>query len=416
MSIFTWVRGMWGGAALAASVGEQSSAVTASPYHDGFPTISADAAMQVSVVWACVDLLSKTLASLPLFVYFNGSNGRRDLARGSALYYLLHDSPNAYQTPSEFWGFMWMSRFLRGNGYAEILRYPDSGTARALVGLQPDSVRVVKEPDGTIWYELTEPSREVRRIEFGQMLHLRGMGGGVVGISPLDAMRQSIGLSVGAMDHTYRQLRNGGRRPENFQSDKLLSNDQREEIRNNFRDIAVGKESELYILESWAKFEPLGMSAADLQLLESRRFGVEEIARFFGVPSIMINDVDKGSSLGSSTQAVIEGFYKSTLRPELSAAEQQIRKRVFTDSDRNMFIAEFSLDALLRSSLKDRMDIYARAVQNGLKTRNECRQLENDPPIAGGDVLTAPVNLAPIDKVGAVAGGGASGTQDTQLQ
>jgi phage portal protein BeeE len=70
--------------------------------------------------------------------------------------------------------------------------------------------------------------------------------------------------------------------------------------------------------------------------------------------------------------------------------------------------AEFAMDALLRGSLKDRMDVYARAVQNGLKTRNECRQLENDPPITGADELTAQTNLAPLSMLGKVNGGGAA--------
>ena len=63
------------------------------------------------------------------------------------------------------------------------------------------------------------------------------------------------------------------------------------------------------------------------------------------------------------------------------------------------------MDALLRASIKDRFEIYAKAVQNGLKTRNECRQLENDPPMDGGDELTAQSNLVPIEKLGEVGNG-----------
>jgi Phage portal protein. len=86
--------------------------------------------------------------------------------------------------------------------------------------------------------------------------------------------------------------------------------------------------------------------------------------------------------------------------------QQSIAKRVLTPAQRARLSVEFSLDALLRASLKDRMDLYAKAVQNGLKTRNECRQLENDPPVTGGDQLTAQTNLAPLDMLGKIQGGG----------
>ena len=92
---------------------------------------------------------------------------------------------------------------------------------------------------------------------------------------------------------------------------------------------------------------------------------------------------------GSGIEQIVDGFHKFTIRPMLVSIEQAIRKSVMTASERASMTVEFSFDALLRASLKDRMDIYAKATQNGIKSRNECRQLENDPPYAGGDVFTA---------------------------
>jgi HK97 family phage portal protein len=145
------------------------------------------------------------------------------------------------------------------------------------------------------------------------------------------------------------------------------------------------------------------MSPADIQLLESRKFAVQDIARWFGVPSILINDTAESTSLGSSTEQIIDGFHRLKLRPQLGRIEQAISKRVLTAKQRSQgYEAEFNLDALLRASLKDRMEIYAKAVQNGLKTRNECRARENDSPIPGGDFLTAQTNLAPLDALGKI--------------
>src|SRR5690606_18365936 len=120
--------------------------------------------------------------------------------------------------------------------------------------------------------------------------------------------------------------------------------------------------------------------------------------------SVMINDTAKTTTWGTGIDSLIEGFYKFRLRPILVNFEQSIRARVLTPAQRVKYTTEFSLEALLRSNLKDRMEIYAKAVQNGLKTRNECRQLENDPPADGGDMLTAQTNLVPLTMLGTVQG------------
>jgi HK97 family phage portal protein len=108
----------------------------------------------------------------------------------------------------------------------------------------------------------------------------------------------------------------------------------------------------------------------------------------------------------------MDGFYKLTIRPMLVNIEQAVRKRVLTPKQRAAQSVEFALDALLRGSLKDRMEIYAKAVQNGIKTRNECRQLENDPPADDGYTLTAQSNLVPLALLGKIKGGSNVSAQD----
>jgi HK97 family phage portal protein len=129
------------------------------------------------------------------------------------------------------------------------------------------------------------------------------------------------------------------------------------------------------------------------------------------VPSILINDLANKVPYGNNND-LAEFFYRFKLRPLLVNFEQALRKRVMTAEQRSKMTAEFSLDALLRSNLKDRMEIYAKAVQNGIMTRNECRQLENNAPIDGGDIATAQVNLAPLDMLGKIQGAGNAPTND----
>lgn len=367
--------------------------------HDDAPNIGVDSALQVSTVWACVTLLVETISSLPLMVYRTNGQGQRVIDRESRSYLVLHDSPNKRQTSQEFWEQMILNFVLRGNAYARIVR-DGKGEVIALWPLAADQVEVIVAEDGSLLYVYSFENAAVAYNE-QEILHIKGMGNGVVGLSPLEYMASSVGLAISAQNHTTKTFKKDARRPGILMSDMVLTPEQRKALKENFGDIVTGNGKELYILEAQFKFEPLGLSPADIQLLESRQFAVQDLARWFGVPSILINDTAQTTSLGSSVQQIVDGFYRLKLRPQLERIEQAMMKRVLTARQRaSGMVVEFNLDALLRASLKDRMEIYAKAVQNGIKTRNECRLRENDEPKEGGDVLTAQVNLMPINQLG----------------
>jgi HK97 family phage portal protein len=210
-------------------------------------------------------------------------------------------------------------------------------------------------------------------------------------------------VAIDAQNHSSNVFRKSAKRPGVFMIDKVLKEEQREAIRKNYRGLVEGNDDDLLVLEAGAKFEPLSMSPADLQLLDTRKFSVEDIARWFGISSVLINDTAKTTTWGTGIGQIIEGFYKFKLRPMLEGLEQSLDRRVLTANQRQLYSAEFSLDAILRGSLADRLDAGSKAVQNGLMTRNEWRQLENMPRMEGADTLTAQVNLAPLDKLGATA-------------
>ena len=399
MAWFSTIRRWFGGGATAQAPGVQDFGPT-QRVHRSAPAVGVDGALQISSVWAAVELLADNIASLPLFVY-EVKDGQKQLARDSDLYRLLHDSPNRRHTAMEFWQFMVMNYVLRGNAYARVVRNSNN-EAIELWPLAADQVEVEVLKDNSLVYKYGYDGN-VAVYAASSILHLRDKGNGVVGMSRLEYMRSSLGVAIEAQNHTARIYAKDGRRPGVFMIDRTLTEAQRDLIRKNFQGLVEGNEDDLLVLEAGAKFEPLGMTPADLQLLETRRFSVEDLARWFGIPSILINDLGNRVPYGNNND-LIELFYKVRLRPMLVGFEQAIRVRVFTAAQRAKHTAEFSLDALLRSNLKDRMEIYAKAVQNGLKTRNECRQLENDPPIDGGELLTAQTNLVPLEMLGTVQG------------
>jgi len=411
MSILNTFYGWWRGRALGDSSGQQSSA-PATALVDGVPTVIADEAMQLSAVWGCVERIAKTIATLPLMVYAN-VNGMRELARDSSLWQLLHESPNSRMTPVEFWTALLLNLLLRGNGYARIERRAN-GEAIALWPMSADQVQMQVLADGSVVY-LYRIDNDVAVLAAENVLHLKEMGNGTIGLARLDYMKATTNEAANAQTAANKLFANGGKPTGVLMVDKVLNQEQRRAIQANFAEMASGTTSRRFVLEASMEYEQINLSPEDMQLLTTRQFTVEEICRWFGVPPVLVGHSNV-TTWGSGIEQIVEGFYKFTIRPGLVTIEQALRKRVMTPAQRARYTVEFNFEGLLRANIKDRMEVYAKAVQNGLKTRNECRQLENDPPLAGGDALTAQVNLVPIDMLGKMEGAANAGSENTIAQ
>lgn len=401
MNLLSWFSGLFSGFALSDRRGAQKSGPALALVSDA-KALTPDGGLQIAAVWACVERISKTVATLPLFVY-RSKSGKRELDRESTLWAVLHDSPNARMTPSEFWTAMIMNLVMRGNAYARIERGA-SGEVYALWPMAADQVelQILEDGSGVYLYKL---GNDVAVLAESNVLHIKEMGNGVIGLARMDYMRSTTTEAANAQTQASKLFSAGGKPSGVLMVDNLLTAAQRTAIQSNFAEMQAGTTGRLFVLEANMKYEQLSLSPEDQQLLESRQFTVEEIARWFGVPSVLINQSNV-TAWGTGIDALIEGFYKLTIRPLLVSIEQALTKRVLTPAQRAVLSVEFSLEGLLRSSLKDRAEIYSKLVQNGLKTRNECRQLENDPPVQGGDELTAQTNLAPLSKLGAISTGG----------
>ena len=396
VSLKGWLSWFRGGGALADTPGAQNP-VPSVPLVEGTTNIGVDAALQISTVWSCIDRRANTIASLPFFAY-ESVNGRRDVARNSRLFALLHESPNAAMTPFEFWRAMMVNHDLRGNGYARLERDARTGEVVSMWPMAADQVTEDVLQDGTrvYFYRL---GNDVLALDSGNVLHLKNLGNGTTGLAKLEFMRATTSESAAAQTSASKIFGNGGKPTGVLMVDNVLRAEQRALLKQSFAQMAEGSTARLFVLEANMKYQQLSISPEDQQLLETRRFGVEELCRWFDVPPVLVHHSNV-TTWGSGIEQLVDGFYKFTIRPMVVNIEQAVRKRVMTPKQRAGMSVEFSLDALLRGNAKDRAEIAAKQVQNGLKTRNEWRQLENDPPIDGGDVLTVQSNLLPIHMLG----------------
>ena len=365
--------------------------------------VNAQTALQLATVWACIRLISETIATLPLLVYQRDAKGDgRSVARNHALYAILHDSPNANMTAVEFWEAVVAQLCLWGNAYC--LKSMSVGRLIALDPLRPDLMTVRLTREGALRYCYSDPKGYVEYSE-EQIFHLKGFGvDGLIGLSPVTYARNCFGAAMAADEASGKVFANGMRAGGALTMPGVLNPGQRDQVRDSLALQLAGTANtgKLMVLEGGATYAPLSINPDDAQMLETRAFNIEEICRWFRVPPFMIGHSEKSTSWGTGLEQQMIGFLTFALRPYLTRIEQGIKKSLLPPAERATIFAEYSLEGLMRADSAGRAALYASAAQNGWMTRNEIRELENRPPKEGGDELTVQSNLIPISLLGKV--------------
>jgi HK97 family phage portal protein len=397
--------GAWASGGVSRQDGDnfRTNRVTLAEFQDRYSTSSP---IGLSATWACVRLLSSTIASLPLMVYRTVS-GVRQPARGHPLYYVLHDSPNYDQTAFHFWEISAAAIELQGNAYAQIERRAD-GSIYSLAPMRPDLVTVRRGNNGMLEYRYN--GGEVLPVE--QVLHIRGaLGDAEGGVSTLTA---NAGVFANAMtaDSAARNTFSNGLRPSGVLSTDpsvSLTKEQRAEFNGYLQENFTGSlnSGRPMLLDRGMKWTQLNITPHDAEMLETRKFSGEEICRIFGVPPAMVGYGDKSSNWGTGKEVDVLGFQKFSLGPRLERIEQSLMKQLLTPADRAQGITiEFNLEGLLRGDSMARSQVHASALMHGWRTINEVRAIENLPPIEGGDVAPMQMQNVPITEAGNEPPGG----------
>lgn len=393
MAFWSNLRRFFGGAGNTRIPGEQTGLPTSGAMVN--QSVTFDNAMQISAVWSCVRLISETIASLPLNFY-DVSDGTRTVNNDSDLAKLLLRRPNRYQNRIEFFECVTMQLVIDGNAYCLIER-DSTGRVVSITPLMSAQMQVQLDPNGELIYTYNKGSAIIAYSP-KSIWHIKLMGNGVIGLSPLAHARNAIGIAIANEKRVSNQANNGFKPAGVLMIDKLLKPEQRTQIREQFADLALGDGDPLRVLEAGMKYQQISMNPKDVQLLESRRFQLEDICRFFGVPSVLVNDMSGTSVLGSGIHQVVQGFYKLTLRPYLERYEASIKHRFFTNDEYSGVDVEFDFRALLRGDDEARYKTYGEGVRGGIMTPNEARAFEGMKPMDGGDKLYMQQQMMPIDE------------------
>ena len=351
-------------------------------------------AMAISAVYACVGLIAGAISSLPLPVYRRTAEGRSRV-EDYYLHPLLNDQAHAIWSSPVFWEYLVTALLLKGDGLAEIQR--GSGYSPTITGfrpMNPDAVEV-KSDGMQLWYIEWGGDGGARVIHQDDVLHIPGLGfNGLRGMSQIKfAARNSIGTAISAETYSGAFFKNGAKPDFALSSEQNITQEQADVLRNTWYDRYQGasKAHLPAVLAGGLKVEQLTMTAEDAQLIDTRKFQVEDIARFFGVPPHMIGHTESSTSWGSGVEQMSIGFVKYTLGRHLKKIEKEVQRKCFTAPGERNYFCEFNVAGLERGDIKTRNEAYrialGRAGEPGWMTVNEVRRKENLPPDSDGDKL-----------------------------
>jgi len=337
----------------------------------GHVAVTPESALRLSSVWACVNLLANTISTLPVDVYRNDE----EIPVPSLL-----ASPAAGWTLVDWISATMQSLLLRGNAYGLITARSGPRLTPAQVELVgPDNMTVMVDPDGRVSYRF-----KGRQLDPEDVWHVRAFvtAGSPVGLSPIAYAAETIGLGLATQRFGAQFFREGASPTGILSVDGPMSPDKVELAKDRLTNATRGRREPLVVSGNNAggvKWQSISIAPNESQFVESRRLGVAEIARTFGVPPEMIG----GEAGGSLTYATVEGraldFVKFSLTPWIVRLEKAI-----SDLLPRGQTVKFNVNALLRGTTKERYDAHKVALDAGFMTIGEVRQLEDLPPMPQG--------------------------------
>lgn len=381
--------------------------------------VNAQTAIQLSAVYACVRVISETVASLPLGVYEATDDGSQK-ATDHSLYFLLHDEPNSEMTSFVLREVMLAHLLLYGNSYCQILR-SGRNQITGLYPLLPDHMEVDRDKNGMLTYTYSTSTGQRVIMAPEEVLHIPGLGfDGVMGYSPIALERNAIGLGIASEEYGSKFFSNGARPSGILTHPNTVKNPAA--LRESWNSIygGSGNANRVAILEEGMRFEPIAIPNNEAQFLETRKFQVDEICRIFRVPPHLVGDLEHATFSNIEHQSI--DFAVHTIRPWLVRIEQSMNRALFSDEEKGRFYVQFNIDGLMRGDYKSRMEGYAIARQNGWMSANDIRALENQNPIPseeGGDAYLVNGNMISIltaMRQGADEASAGTETQSSQQQ
>lgn len=348
--------------------------------------VNEETAMKMAAVYACIRLLSQSVAKLPLHVY-NNKGGKKIKDERHAVTQLLENRPNPYMTPFDFKMTMEAHRQLYGNAYAEI-QFGRDGYPKGLWILNPELTEVVTDDKnhGRVWYTTVLPDGQSVKLKYENVLHIKNIGlTGLKGMSPIAVARETIGSQMASQKYVSKFYKNGTTAKGVLSVPGVtLKPEAKKIVREEWEKMNTGmtNANRIAILDSGITYQDLTMSQADAQFIETQKLNTTDIARIYNVPPHMIADLEHATFSNIEHQSI--SFVKNTLQPLLVSWEQALNFQLFTPTEQKNYYCKYNVDSELRGDSKSRAEYYEIMERIGAYNIDEIRDKEDLPALEDG--------------------------------
>ena len=356
--------------------------------------VSAESALRLAVVYACIGVLAQTVGHVPLPLYKRNSDGGKQRATDHWAYKLINLRPNEWQTPFEFREMMQGHLALRGNAYAWKKFAPD-GSITDLIPLHPDKVqpqRVV----GTmsLRYQYTDPDNKKWVLRQSEVLHLRGLSAdGLIGLNPIEVQRITLGFGLTTQDYGRRFYENDASAGNWIEfPGKFKDKDAQDNFKDSWQTAQTGKNRfKTPVLTEGMKLHEMQLKNTDAQFLETLKYQGSDICRIFRMQPHKVGILDNATFSNIEQQSL--EHVTDTLMPWFTRWEERLSLELLDEDDQQEYFFEFLVIGLLRGDSNARGNFYNKSILTGWMTRNEARILENMNPLPGLDEPLQPLNM-----------------------
>ncbi|MBO0676800.1 phage portal protein [Mycolicibacterium sp. S2-37] len=344
-------------------------------------------AMTIGAFYACVSLLADSIASLNVSS-FRWKDGAKTLVDPQPV--LFQSSPYPGLTWFEWLWMLMESLAVTGNAFGHIATRGKDNRPTAIMPIHPDNITITLDPD-SVW---PDPVYRIkgRPVPRQDILHIKRfpIANQAWGMSPIQKMASSIGLSLAAERYGYRYFKDSANPSGILSTETDLTVDQQ---KRNMKQWILSHQNRRLpaMLTGGLKWQPVSITPEESQFLQTRQFQKSDIAMWFRVPPHMIGDTEKSTSWGTGIEEQTIGFVTYTLRPWLTCFEQWLSMLI-----PNGQTAKFNIDGLLRGDVKTRWEAYRLGRDSGVYSVNDIREMEDLPPVEDGDGRLQPMNFVPL--------------------
>lgn len=362
--------------------------------------IDYDTAQTFSAWWACVRGISETIAYLPFHV-MERDKARRIIAPDHPLFSVLHVMPNEEMSSFSFRELMLRNVLGRGNFYAEKERNR-RGDIVNIWPIEYERVNVDRDKRGRLVWDISNGAAANTTLSAKDVYHVKGPGNGVVGLSVVELAKETISLGIAAEKFGGGLFGNGA------VPSLVITNDGSTKINPdgvknllstwNKRNKGAKNRGKTEYLDKGFKIEPIAINPNDAQFLETRKFQVHEVCRWFRYPVHKLAELDRTTN--NNIEAENISFVTDTLMPWIARLESESDISLLKREDVGRYFTKIKVQGVLRGDMKSRTEAYRIMVSMGIYDIDEVRGLEdlNELENGIGKLRTVPMNMVSVEE------------------